>query len=157
RTPAEATQNFDLITYEKGAAVIRMLERYLGPARFRRGVRDYIKSHREGNATAADLWRALERHAGQAVADVVRPGIERDGFRLRHVKLERGGKRLALAQRRFSARGPSARVKDAAWPVPVVLKLGKSGGERKTPLLLDALAARLPLPRGTRFVYANAD
>jgi len=38
-TPAEATANFDLITYEKGAAVVRMLERYLGPKPFRAGVR----------------------------------------------------------------------------------------------------------------------
>ena len=39
RTPEEATENFDLITYEKGASVVRMIERYLGPDAFRAGVR----------------------------------------------------------------------------------------------------------------------
>src|SRR5262245_29845597 len=69
RTSSEATESFDLITYEKGAAVIRMLERYLGEARFRSGVRDYIERHALGNARAKDLWAALTRHAGEGVGD----------------------------------------------------------------------------------------
>jgi puromycin-sensitive aminopeptidase len=159
RTPTEATQSFDLITYEKGAAVIRMLERYLGPARFRRGVRDYIRSHREGNATASDLWRALERHAGQAVASVVRPWVERSGFPLLRVRaFERGGRRmLVLGQERFSARGPKAAERALPWPLPIVLKLGTDRGERLTRHLLTRRNQRLALPRGVRFVYANAD
>ncbi len=159
RTAAEATQAFDLITYEKGAAVIRMLERYLGPQRFRRGVRDYIRAHREGNATAADLWRALERHAGHAVEQVVRPWVERPGFPLLRVKAARrdGGRGLGLAQERFSARGPGARRADGPWPLPVVVKLGVGGRERTLRQLMTGARAQLPLPRGAGFVYANAD
>src|SRR5215510_12881597 len=62
-TAEEANANFDLITYEKGASVVRMLERYLGQANFRRGVRAYIRRHREGNTVAADL-RGLGRAGG---------------------------------------------------------------------------------------------
>src|SRR5690606_35680048 len=80
RTPAEATENFDLITYEKGASVVRMIERYLGPATFRRGVRRYIRRHREANAVAADLWRALSEAAGQEVEPIVRGWVEREGL-----------------------------------------------------------------------------
>ncbi len=164
RTPAEATENFDLITYEKGAAVIRMLERYLGEARFRRGVRDYIKSHREQNAVAADLWRALERQAGEQIDQVVRPWIERAGFPLlRATRSGPGQRTLVLEQERFSARGPGGRRTqrgDRPWPVPVVLKIGV--GERKGKgkierHLMTAAQHRVSLPAGVRYVYANAD
>ena len=50
RSVAQATENFDLITYEKGAAVVRMIEQYLGADVFRDGVRRYMVRHREGNA-----------------------------------------------------------------------------------------------------------
>jgi puromycin-sensitive aminopeptidase len=161
RTAAEATQNFDLITYEKGAAVIRMLERFLGPQRFRRGVRDYIRRHREGNATAADLWRALERHAGQDVGKVVRPWIERPGFPLLNVRARtRGrGRELSLRQQRFSAKGPaaSAAASDAPWPIPALLGIGGARGTKRLPMLVTGRSARVSLPSGARFVYANAD
>src|SRR5207244_3243133 len=68
RSVAEATENFDAITYEKGAAVVRMIEHYLGPEPFRDGVRLYMRRHRDGNTVAADLWRALEEAAGRADA-----------------------------------------------------------------------------------------
>ncbi|HMI90482.1 MAG TPA: M1 family metallopeptidase, partial [Polyangiales bacterium] len=140
RTPEEATENFDAITYEKGAAVIRMLERYLGAARFRRGVRQYMREHRESNARARDLWNALAAHAGgtggagaaradrqgkrgrDAIDGVVRPWIERAGFPLLRVKLSTRGKRpaLVLEQTRFRAAGPAASTsRERPWPVPV--------------------------------------
>ena len=75
RTPSEATQNFDLITYEKGASVVRMIERFLGAETFREGVRRYIRAHQEGNAVAADLWNALAEASGQDVEPVVRAWI----------------------------------------------------------------------------------
>ena len=33
---------FDVLTYEKGASVLRMLEQHIGPTVFRDGVRDYL-------------------------------------------------------------------------------------------------------------------
>ena len=55
KSVAQATENFDAITYEKGAAVVRMIEHYLGADAFRDGIRLYMKKHREQNATADDL------------------------------------------------------------------------------------------------------
>src|SRR5581483_7484461 len=83
RSVAEATENFDAITYEKGAAVVRMLEHFLGAESFRDGVRLYMRTHREGNAVAADLWRALEEASGRRdVARVAQAWIEQAGFPL---------------------------------------------------------------------------
>ena len=46
RSPADAEGMFDLLTYEKGAAVVRMLEQYLGEDRFREGIRRYLTDPR---------------------------------------------------------------------------------------------------------------
>src|SRR5438093_4991706 len=59
KSPAEATELFDVITYEKGCAVLRMAERYLGEDAFGRGIRRYIRRFKNGNAQGADLWQAL--------------------------------------------------------------------------------------------------
>jgi puromycin-sensitive aminopeptidase len=56
----EASERFDAITYTKGAAVLRMIEAYLGEDTFRDGVRIYLKRHRENNASADDFWHALD-------------------------------------------------------------------------------------------------
>jgi aminopeptidase N len=56
-TPEQANEAFDAITYDKGAAVLRMLEMYLGESTFRDGVRAYVRAHANGNARAAGLTR----------------------------------------------------------------------------------------------------
>ncbi|MET0389963.1 MAG: M1 family metallopeptidase [Polyangiales bacterium] len=170
RTPGEASENFDLITYEKGAAVVRMLERYLGPKVFQRGVRRYIKRHRESNTVASDLWQALSEAAGENVEAVVRPFIEQSGFPLIRITREaRGGVHsVRLAQERFDARGPQAPKNakkkaspDRPWPVPWVGRIGvgkasaaRSQLERQ---LLKKPADKIKLARDARYVYGNAD
>ena len=60
--PRDADAMFDVLTYEKGASVLRMLEQYLGPDVFREGVRRLPAStHQFGNADTGDLWAALGR------------------------------------------------------------------------------------------------
>ncbi|MCD6026121.1 MAG: peptidase family protein [Solimicrobium sp.] len=56
----QAEQAFDGITYQKGEAVIRMLENYVGADTWREGVRIYMKKHAYGNTTSDDFWRAIE-------------------------------------------------------------------------------------------------
>ena len=156
RSPAEATANFDLITYEKGAAVVRMVERYLGARTFRAGVRRYIRRHREGNAVAADLWNALSEVAGEPVEPLVRPWIEREGFPL--IALGRGRRGdLRLEQRRFRAaprpRGARAPA-ERPWPVPWIGRAGR----RETRLRLEKRRDRIPAAQeSSAWVYGNAE
>ncbi|HYN98045.1 MAG TPA: M1 family metallopeptidase, partial [Actinomycetota bacterium] len=53
-SPKDADGMFDILTYEKGAAVLRMLEQYLGEDAFRDGVREYLKSNAYGNTDTTD-------------------------------------------------------------------------------------------------------
>jgi puromycin-sensitive aminopeptidase len=160
RTPEEANENFDVITYEKGASVVRMIERYLGPEIFRDGVRRYVRRHRESNAVAADLWNALGEASGQRVEPVVRAWIEQEGYPVVEVRGADAGA-VELRQRRFRESEPRRRPTGGArrrpeprWPVPWVGRT-EHGLARH---LLSRRRERVPLPRGAgRVLYGNAD
>ena len=65
-SPADAEGMFDILTYEKGAGVVRMLEQYLGEDAFRDGIRRYLADNAYGNTETTDLWdahRADDRRA----------------------------------------------------------------------------------------------
>ena len=66
-SPDDAEGMFDVLTYEKGAAVVRMLEQYLGADPFRDGIRHYLTSHAYGNTETTDLWDAIEAATGEPV------------------------------------------------------------------------------------------
>ncbi len=158
RTPEEATANFDLITYEKGASVVRMIERYLGATVFRKGVRRYIRRHREGNAVAADLWNALSEAAGEAVETLVRPWIEQEGFPQLTVSGRGRARELRFEQTRFRA-APGPKRDPARWPIPWVGKAWPPRGRRRIALRQRVAKRRdrIALPAGARAGYGNAD
>ena len=60
RSPADCEGMFDVLTYQKGGALLRMLEQYLGEERFREGVSHYLRTHAYGNTETSDLWDAIE-------------------------------------------------------------------------------------------------
>jgi aminopeptidase N len=55
-----ALENFDGITYGKGASVMKQLAHYIGADPFRNGVRTYFKRHAWGNTTLPDFMGALQ-------------------------------------------------------------------------------------------------
>src|SRR5262249_51424666 len=155
---------FDAITYEKGASVVRMIEHYLGPQKFRAGVRSYIRRHRESNAVAADLWRALEQASGQPVAQVAKAWIRQPGFPLISLSPEERGESngIAVKQERFLA-SPITRVprsEAGAWPVPLVVKVAPRGDAvpRLERTLVRAARGRIAVPGGKPpiWYYGNA-
>ncbi len=167
-TPNDATENFDLITYEKGASVVRMLERYLGAKVFQKGVRAYIRRHKESNARAADLWRALGEAAGEPVEPMVRGWIEQEGHPVLSVRRGRSKGRtvLTLRQERFGAaitpKAGAAKASETSkqkWMIPWVGRVGDARGRaRIVRAIVTGAMTRVDLGAGeSRFVYGNAD
>jgi aminopeptidase N len=115
----EASAAFDVITYSKGQAIIRMAESYLGADVFRAGIRAYMARHAYSNATTADLWRALEEASGKPVGSVAAAYTEQAGLPLimAESRCVGGDQRLTLRQERFTVHDPAARA--LAWQVPV--------------------------------------
>ena len=87
----EAGESFDAITYEKGGAVLRMIEGFLGEDRFRDGIRLYMRRHREANATADDLWGALGEASAQPILEMANGWIRQTGYPLLDVALATEG------------------------------------------------------------------
>jgi puromycin-sensitive aminopeptidase len=78
-SPADARGMFDLLTYEKGGSVLRMLEQHLGEDTFRDGIRRYLTAHAYGNTVTRDLWDALSAASGQPVGDIMDTWILQGG------------------------------------------------------------------------------
>jgi aminopeptidase N len=100
-TADQAEQSFDSITYEKGAAIIFMLNGYVGSDKFRDGVRRYMKAHAYGNTVDTDLWQPMQEAVGQPIV-----GIEHDFTRQEGVPLVRVTSKAAtvhLELTRFAA------------------------------------------------------
>ena len=61
RHPKEIDQMFDVISYAKGASVLRMLHEWLGESIFMQGVRNYLNKYQYDNAVTEDLWSAIDQ------------------------------------------------------------------------------------------------
>jgi len=152
-TPADAESMFDLLTYQKGAAVVRMLEQFLGEAVFRDGVRRYLSAHLGGNTDNEDLWTALEEASGEPVGDLMHAWIFRGGFPIVEGTVE--GDSCTLVQSRFRYDGVE---EDDRWQVPV--RLRTTVGEQRvllgdSPVVLDLDGPLVTLHAGADGFYRS--
>jgi aminopeptidase N len=141
---SEAAIAFDEITYAKGAAIVRVIENYLGETAFGAGIRRYMKEHAYSNATTEDLWTALEKASGEQVAPIARSYTDQAGVPLiiADEKCAEGRRALALTQERFTIHYPDA--PPALWQVPINWGLAGENKANAT-LLLHDKSAEIPV------------
>jgi puromycin-sensitive aminopeptidase len=149
-TPKEAEGMFDVLTYEKGASVVRMLEQHLGSDVFRDGVRHYLKTHAYANTETTDLWDALEHSSGEPVRTMMDGWIYQGGYPV--LETEQTPHGIRISQRHF-ALDPAA-VEQKHWAIPVGVRLHHEGATTEHRVLLDGEATILTAP-GT-LLTANA-
>ena len=151
---------FDGITYQKGAAILRMLESWAGEAPFRAGIRAYLAAHADGTARTADLFAALEQSTGKPIADVAGTFLDQPGTPEVEVTTSCEGDvaTVQLAQRRYRPEGSTA-PEGRPWRVPILLRWATSAGtHRQSMLLSDASAdVRLEPPGCPLWLHPNAD
>ncbi|MBI4536914.1 MAG: M1 family metallopeptidase [candidate division NC10 bacterium] len=152
--PRDAEAMFDVLTYEKGGAVLRMLEQYLGPERFRAGIRKYLSDHRFSNAETADLWHALGEASGQPIPDIMDGWLFREGYPLVTAEVADDGKTLLLSQERFTYLPPETGG-ERTWRVPITLRARADGAVRRLGHLLDGATSRLTLPGSVEWAVLN--
>ena len=120
-TVDQVNQAFDAITYQKGEAVITMLEGFAGEDVWRNGIRSYMKAHAYGNTVTDDLWKAGEGAGAKGLVAIAHDFTSKPGIPL--VKVESaqcqgGSTLLTLSQGEYSRDN-----KDKAplsWNVPVM-------------------------------------
>lgn len=175
----DAYEAFDGITYGKGAAVIDMLESWLGEEPFRDGVRAYIKAHEHGSATSNDLFKALKNASGKDVLPVASTFLDQPGVPLVRAELSclKGGPPVVkLAQSRYRAKPGAAAAAEGGplWKIPICVAYeGAAGGAPSCKLMegrSDELAlmaaeeagkpaakAKAAPARCPRWIYPNAN
>jgi len=152
RSPDDAADMFDALTYTKGAAVLRMLERYLGEGPFREGIRRYLKEHAGGNTETSDLWDAIEAATGEPVRRIMDSWIWQGGYPLIDVEPEGGSLRLTQERFRYASGDDGTR-----WDAPLLVR--QSSGDRAVTraVLVERDGATDPLLDPEALVVANAE
>jgi len=151
--PEDAAGMYDVLTYEKGAAVLRMLEQYLGSETFRRGINLYLVKHSYGNAETSDLWDALEEASNEPVRMVADSWIFQPGYPLVSADYRDGA--LTLAQQRFLYH-PEGETSGQLWQVPVAIRIEHHGESATEKVLLGDREQRVEIPSGFRSITVNA-
>ncbi len=154
-SPEDARSMFDVLTYEKGASVLRMLEQYLGAERFRKGIAAYLRKHQYANAETGDLWDALERASGEPVRKLMDSWIFQPGFPIVEAAVAADGCSLAVRQRRFFYLPEGAAGSDQLWQVPVLVRAKTDKGVATHKLLLDGREATLDLGGRVEWALLN--
>ena len=119
-TPAEINQQFDSISYGKAGAVIGMVEHYLGPDVFQKGVQRYMQEHKFGNATAEDFWNTMTAVSGKPVDKIMESFVAQPGEPLLRFAPGPNGS-LTVQQSRFYLT-PKPDAAAQSWTLPVCVK-----------------------------------
>ncbi len=151
-SPEQAEAMFDILTYEKGASTVRMLEQYLGETAFRDGVRHYLRTHSHSNADTGDLWESLEHVTGEPVGRIMRSWIFQGGYPL--VSVDGTSHGVRLSQARFTL-DPEA-GDERRWNIPLRIRASADKTSSARSVLLDTASIQLTGPDHD-IVTANAD
>jgi len=156
-TPAQIQELFDGIAYGKAAAVLRMLESYLGQETFRAGVNAYLQQHQYANATAADFWDAQAKTSKKPVDKIMATFVTQAGAPIVDVKAQCSGNSTSVRlsqQRYYFDRTKFAEPNDELWQIPMCLK-GSASDTAKCELLTKK-EDTFTLPGCSNWVLGNA-
>jgi aminopeptidase N len=154
----EANLAFDDITYDKGLAVIRMIEAYVGEDAFRTGVRNYLSAHRLGNTESSDLWTAVQAASGQPVLQIAHDFTEQAGYPIVRATGAActangaGDSHIAVTQKRF-ALDDTART-NQLWSIPIVAR--RVSGQPVRTVTPARASANIDVPPGCGPYILNA-
>jgi len=146
-SPDDASAMFDLLTYEKGGAVLRMLEQYVGENQFRDGIRSYLKKHEFSNTETSDLWDSIEEFSSIPVRDTMNTWILQPGFP--RLKFENNNGYLKLKQETFKYDNINNNFE---WKVPIEI----SSKSQNNKILLEENIFSTDIA-AENFIYGNSN
>ncbi len=158
-SPTDAEGMFDILTYEKGAAVVRMLEQHLGEAAFQAGIRRYMRQHAFRNAETTDLWDAIEAETAEPVRRLMDSWIFQGGYPLVTVTIAPDRRSVTFSQERFGFVGGDA-VEPRDWVTPLRFRWATADPNaepRTEKVLLEAKTQTIALEGTADWLVANAE
>ena len=148
--PEDAMRTVGL-AYNKGKAVLSMFEAWIGAEKFRRGVLAHMDANAWGNATSAEFFASLSKHAPAGTAAALDTFIGQPGIPLVTVDVT-GGNAVRLTQKRFT----NAKLPPQKWSIPVRLRYSDGTTTRTKALLLDQVSETVQL-EGDRIAWIHPD
>jgi aminopeptidase N len=127
RSVEDMNQAFDAITYQKGEAVIAMLEAYAGDEVWRAGLRKYMADHKYSNTVSNDLWSAIEAAGATGLTTIANDFTRQAGVPLVEARATcaNGRTTLTLTQSEYSLdRKAQVAASPQRWRVPVLASIG---------------------------------
>lgn len=167
REPIDSNENissaFDGITYQKGAGVLAMLERYVGEDMFQAGVRLHMQRHADETATAEDFIASIAEGSDRTeIEGAFKTFIEQPGVPLLSVRLdciEPGKPRINVQQARYAPLGSTIKPHDSQWQIPMCVGYDSDGTRKTSCALLSEANQSIDLDAGAcpTAVHPNAD
>jgi cytosol alanyl aminopeptidase len=156
RSTSEAEEAFDGITYDKGAAVLRMIEGWLGPDVFRRGVQRYVHQNAWKTARAADLFAALEFVSTERIGPLANAFLDQPGVPEALVSWNCAGGlgRVELSESEWRPLGDGEQPGRRGWTLPVCVEADTRRGKGCFTLARDPIVRDLG-PGCPTWVYPN--
>jgi aminopeptidase N len=154
-TPAQIDEAFDAIAYQKGAAVLRMLENYVGADVFKKGINAYLQAHAYGNATSEDFSKSIAGSSGKPIERILPTFVNQPGVPLIDVSIACVNNQTAvtLKQQRFFV--DAAQEESGRWQIPICLKV--PGRASSTCDVITEASRTLNIPGAcVPWVFANA-
>jgi alanyl aminopeptidase len=129
---------FDGITYQKGAAVIEMIEHWIGEKPFQAGVRAYLRQYADQATTTGDFVAAVSKAAGRDLAPEFGSFLDQAGVPVVSILMhcDNGKVLLEATQSRFVAVG-SPKASPASWNIPLCVAYSAGGKEQHECEVLD--------------------
>ena len=143
----------DKITYDKAAAVLRMIDHYIGASAFRRAINSYVRHYAYSNVGSEDLWNEIAAVSGLPADRIMAGFVTQPGIPALSVdsRCEDNRTDLNLSQRRlFVGQSGADPIQPNLWQIPVCLRV--NGGESCQ--LLSTSHQRMVI-NGCGPVYAN--
>jgi alanyl aminopeptidase len=134
---------YDRVIYQKGAAILEMVEDWVGPEAFQRSLRLYLHDHQFGNASSEDLARAISQESHVDASPVLSSFLDRSGspvFRF-SLAIAGGASKLELDQ------------SDHPWTAPVCFHA--DSGERRCEVV-SASKAEVSLTGSPAWIWPNS-
>ena len=156
-TSAQAEENFDSITYEKGSAMLRMIELAVGEKEFRDGVRHYIRDFAGKNAESADLWSRISKASKLPVDAIMESWVKQPGYPSVAVEMKKEGgqTRVRLSQKRFFENPENDATNDQTWMIPLTLRYFDGTSIKTKTIVLKDQEEELLLPGSVEWAYPN--
>src|SRR5262249_53345587 len=151
---------FDGITYQKGAAVLRMFEEWLGEDTYRDAMRSYLAKHAYASGSSNDLIATIAQVSGEGerLKTAMRSLLDQPGLPLVHSELKcaQGKATLALSQSRYLPYGVLSKD-NLQWQLPVCVRFGRGDVSTNRCFLLDRPKREFAVDGCADWYLPNAD